>query len=424
MDPTAQLCLIRGSFDDQPQLTPVPRFTLGSLPRNLQPVVKTIELKPTTNQEPRYVDAQLFQRIFDIKEQYGRYGSDEFNKARVKTNPFELIGKSGFVNRAAIKLSNIDAVFKLTGDKISYWNPIDFHRGRPDAHESRVCFADLAGGPGGFSEYLQYRWPMAYGFGITLKNASDPSLDWHKKIKRSCTADQGGFFILYGTDGSGNLYTQVDSFANQVLSTNTDGCAIVVADGSIDPRGQEFRQEFINSRLMLAQMYAALLISQPGGHFTIKMFDCVTKHSGQLLYLLSCCFEEMTPFKPSSSRYANSERYVVCKNRRAQIAPYVAIFKAAYDAYNENLYVDSLFDVSSMTAEDQQNYQLYEQWLTEVNNTLFENQLQYSQYLLEALKNPGATSEELSVPQFSLSKALVLWNLPDSKQQNIRYRYC
>jgi cap1 methyltransferase len=37
-----------------------------------------------------------------------------FDCARTKANPYELIGKSIFLNRAAVKLANLDALFDLT----------------------------------------------------------------------------------------------------------------------------------------------------------------------------------------------------------------------------------------------------------------------------------------------------------------------
>lgn len=47
----------------------------------------------------------IFQSIFDSLD------GEEMRKARTRSNPFETIGKGMFLNRAAMKMANIDRVF-------------------------------------------------------------------------------------------------------------------------------------------------------------------------------------------------------------------------------------------------------------------------------------------------------------------------
>jgi len=67
--------------------------------------------------------------------------------ARVRSNPFETIRSSIFMNRAAVKIANLDAVlqFNLTNPKTrsghNFVSPNDL-----------LYFADVCAGPGGFSE--------------------------------------------------------------------------------------------------------------------------------------------------------------------------------------------------------------------------------------------------------------------------------
>lgn len=51
------------------------------------------------------VTAVLFQSIFD------KLDGEEMRKARTRSNPFETIGKGIFLNRAAMKMANLDKVF-------------------------------------------------------------------------------------------------------------------------------------------------------------------------------------------------------------------------------------------------------------------------------------------------------------------------
>ena len=51
-----------------------------------------------------------------------------------------------------------------------------------------------------------------------------------------------------------------------------------------------------------------------GGHFILKLFDCFLHHTIDILALLSSLYEKVYITKPQTSRYANSEKYIICKN--------------------------------------------------------------------------------------------------------------
>jgi len=74
-----------------------------------------------------------------------------YNLVRCKANPFEKIGKGPFICRSAMKMANIDAMlgFALTEPKSHTLEPIV--RGN-----ELFYFADVCGGPGGFTEYVVY----------------------------------------------------------------------------------------------------------------------------------------------------------------------------------------------------------------------------------------------------------------------------
>lgn len=70
-----------------------------------------------------------------MQERIQRVSKEQLAEARRLSNPFERIGKSIFMNRAATKLAALDATFSLTST--------------PD--NKPFYFADVCGGPGGFS---------------------------------------------------------------------------------------------------------------------------------------------------------------------------------------------------------------------------------------------------------------------------------
>lgn len=89
--------------------------------------------------------------------------------AREKANPWTFVRDSIFMNRAALKLTNLDFLFRM-------FTP------QP--------FADLCGGPGGFMEFCFYRGAPS-GTGVTLrKGPMDYQPPFHPAFTR-----------VYGPDG-------------------------------------------------------------------------------------------------------------------------------------------------------------------------------------------------------------------------------
>lgn len=67
---------------------------------------------------------------------------------RTRCNPFETIGSAIFLNRAAVKMANMDELFDFM-----FTNPVD-KDGMPLVKENELLyFADVCAGPGGFPEY-------------------------------------------------------------------------------------------------------------------------------------------------------------------------------------------------------------------------------------------------------------------------------
>lgn len=250
--------------------------------------------------ESIYIDKNKAITLDALKHQYETVPIKVFDTAKKIANPFEYLGTSIFNNRAAIKFANTDAIFNLTGQEYcSYITPVDT--------EGKLIFCDIAAGPGSFTEYIQWRKPLAVGYGMTLKGP----LDWNMNI-----IDKERFFPVYGNDGSGNLYTQWEFFVNHVLKQCPAGVDLVSADGGFEVSDNKWhRQETLSSRLILAEALIAACVLKTGGNFVCKVFDTVTKVSRDTLYLLSRCFEKICMFKPVSSRPANSERYLVCINK-------------------------------------------------------------------------------------------------------------
>ncbi|KAM6954069.1 cap-specific mRNA (nucleoside-2'-O-)-methyltransferase 1 [Aplochiton taeniatus] len=261
--------------------------------------------------ETEFCSEDLLHTLLRCKTVFDNLEGEEMRRARTRSNPYETIRGVFFLNRAAMKMANLDHCFGYM-----FTNPTD-SQGKPLTREREgelLYFGDVCAGPGGFSEYVLWkrRW-HAKGFGMTLKGPCD------FKLEDFYAAPSELFEPYYGeggVDGDGDITRpeNVSAFRNFVLeSTEMRGMHFLMADGGFSVEGQENIQEILSKQLLLCQFLTAMSTLRTGGHFLCKTFDLFTPFSVGLIYLLYLCFDRISLFKPLTSRPANSERYVVCR---------------------------------------------------------------------------------------------------------------
>uniref|UniRef100_A0A7N4NR56 Cap-specific mRNA (nucleoside-2'-O-)-methyltransferase 1 n=1 Tax=Sarcophilus harrisii TaxID=9305 RepID=A0A7N4NR56_SARHA len=267
--------------------------------------------------ETEFCGEELLHNVLKCKTVFDDLDGEEMRRARTRSNPYEMIRGVFFLNRAAMKMANIDFVFDrmFTNPKDSSGNSL-----LKDRSPELLYFADVCAGPGGFSEYVLWRkkW-HAKGFGMTLKGPND------FKLEDFYAASSELFEPYYGEggiDGDGDITRpeNITAFRNFVLdNTDRKGVHFMMADGGFSVEKQENLQEILSKQLLLCQFLTGLSVIRTGGHFVCKTFDLFTPFSVGLIYLLYTCFERVSLFKPVTSRPANSERYVVCKSLKSGI---------------------------------------------------------------------------------------------------------
>ncbi|XP_063161020.1 cap-specific mRNA (nucleoside-2'-O-)-methyltransferase 1 isoform X2 [Candoia aspera] len=273
--------------------------------------------KLVIDDETEFCGKELLNSLLQCKSVFDVLDGEEMRRARTRSNPYEMIRGVFFLNRAAMKMANIDYVFDYM-----FTNPKD-SRGKPLIKErdaELLYFADVCAGPGGFSEYVLWRrkW-HAKGFGMTLKGPNN------FKLEDFYAASSELFEPYYGeggVEGDGDITRpeNISAFQHFVLdSTDQKGVHFLMADGGFSVEGQENIQEILSKQLMLCQFLTGLSVIRTGGHFVCKTFDLFTPFSVGLMYLLYCCFERVSIFKPVTSRPANSERYVICRGLKSGI---------------------------------------------------------------------------------------------------------
>ncbi|XP_034187879.1 cap methyltransferase 1 isoform X4 [Osmia lignaria lignaria] len=254
--------------------------------------------------ETQFCDEDIVINVINAKSIFDHLDEIEVRRARTRCNPYETIRGAFFLNRAAVKMANIDKA-------------CDFMFTKPEGLQDNelLYFADVCAGPGGFSEYVLWRkkW-HAKGFGLTLKNEND------FKLADFYAGPCETFHPYYGPKENGDVFDPInqEAFRDLVMThTHGKGVHFMMSDGGFSVEGQENIQEILSKQLYLCQCLVALMIVREKGHFVTKLFDLFTPFSAGLIYLMYRCFEEISIFKPNSSRPANSERYLICKTKRS-----------------------------------------------------------------------------------------------------------
>lgn len=374
MDPSIGPCILRDSFQPEQQYQ---GFVWKKFPLSVPTSAVVFAKSPSL---PVHVDLDRYATLDALKRGFDSVDPKRFEQARDACNPFEGISRSIFSTRAGIKLANIDAITGLTGELFDNVNTTS---------DTPLVFADVASGPGCFTQYLHYRFPKSFGYGITLRGP----LDCNPKF-----VDMSRFESFYGEKDTGDLYDYTLDFQTRVAEATGTGVGLLLADGGIE--GFE-NQEYASSRLLTCQAFLGLTAVASGGNFLCKVFDTVNRYTVELLYCVCMCFEQVCIIKPVTSRPANSERYLVCKNRRDDIDAVVDIVEEAMNSYTLRKYLDSLLVVDSVP-------RTFVDWITKLNNQSVESQIE----ACTAISNYLRGKPPVATTQYSLHKFPMLWNVP------------
>jgi 23S rRNA U2552 (ribose-2'-O)-methylase RlmE/FtsJ len=171
----------------------------------------------------------------------------------------------------------------------------------------------LAEGPGGFIEALVglRKCSLDNYVGMTiLDNNNDSNIPAWKKSEYFLKHNKN-VFIEKGVDNTGNILSLENfEYCKDKYASKMD---LVTADGGFDFSIDFNNQEINISRLLFAQVSFALIMQKKGGSFILKIFDSFMQHTIDILFILSSFYEKVYIIKPQTSRYANSEKYIVCK---------------------------------------------------------------------------------------------------------------
>ncbi|XP_041352995.1 cap-specific mRNA (nucleoside-2'-O-)-methyltransferase 1-like [Gigantopelta aegis] len=363
--------------------------------------------KRTIDDEDKFCPSKLVKLILNSKNVFDQLEPEEMRRARTRSNPYETIRGVFFLNRAAMKLANIDAVLDFM-----FTNPRDSNGHPVVGNNDLLYFADICAGPGGFSEYVLWRTKGdSKGFGFTLKGNCDFKLeDFFAGPSEMFEPHYG----VGGLEGDGDIFNRVnqEAFTKFVLDqTDGKGVHFVMADGGFSVEGQENIQEILSKQLYLCQFLVAMAILRDGGNFVCKLFDLFTPFSVGLVYLMHRAFHKITIFNPVTSRPANSERYIICKGKRSDSLPVLQYMRSINEDLCKLLVSTSTKDVNEIVPlQALQNDEQFFQYIKDSNEIIGRNQVINLKKIQVFTQNANLYEER----QADIRKqCLEKWKVPD-----------
>jgi 23S rRNA U2552 (ribose-2'-O)-methylase RlmE/FtsJ len=268
-------------------------------------ILSKLKITNSVEKPSPYMLYSLNHYLTEIKEKISECG-EEWNANKKYTNPYEYI----YTNSPRTSVCRYKPISRAYFKMIEILNTFNFPSF--DSPKPLQMFA-LAEGPGGFIEaVLNHRNnPADKYYGMTIEDPTDVEVPgWKKTI--SFLKSNPNVFLEKGADATGNILN-MENFKH-VVAKYKNSCEFVTGDGGFDFSTDFNSQEINITRLLFGQIAYAVCIQKHGGCFVLKCFDCFYKASAELIYLLSTMYEKVYVVKPNTSRYANSERYLVCIN--------------------------------------------------------------------------------------------------------------
>ena len=229
---------------------------------------------------------------------------DKWDMYKKYINPYEYIHT--IIPTYKISVSNYKPISRSYYKLIEIYNTFDL---KHSLNVEKIKTFHLAEGPGGFIEaIIQLRDNINDNYyGMTIINKQD-SPGW----KYTNNIFKQNLVIEKGIDNTGDILSP-DNF-KYIYEKHRNTMDLITADGGFDFSNDYNGQEINSSKLIFAEIIYGILLQKQGGTFIIKIYDSFSLFTLQSLYLLTSLYNNVYIHKPDTSRCANSEKYVICKN--------------------------------------------------------------------------------------------------------------
>lgn len=337
--------------------------------------------------------------------------SKDWDKSKKISNMYELI----HISNNKMKSESISRYDPLSRSFFKMWEILNYFNLLTT--RTPIVTGHLAEGPGGFVEaclYYRQRLIKIYPlldkyYGITLNPFSKEIPGWSKatnilnKFKKNIEID-------YGVDNTGDLYkvANIRSFSKKIKKGGSTGADIITADGGFDFSVDFNKQEQLAHRLILAELLTGIKSQKLKGSFICKLFDSYSNVTVQLMYFISCLYEEVYFVKPLTSRPANSEKYMVALafkgfSNEVEEQYYIGQLEEILDKW-DNISSDKLIVKSIFENPPNEFYNR----ITEYNDQSYKMQNEYINKILHTIENKP-TWKELEKILYQQTEKAVEW---------------
>lgn len=238
------------------------------------------------------IDLEIYKKLTDTKDKIDNF--QDWERCSRLSNAYENILKIAKSNK---KLTVNRAYFKIY-EILKYLNELGVVR-----LENIKRSLHVAEAPGAFVQGCISLIPNLEWYAQSLYDEKEIKIDDIVNIKEKWIGLESG--------SDGNLYKieTIDEIISKFKDRKAD---LITADGGFDVNFDPNSQEQLSLRLIFCECFTALNCQEKGGMFVCKLFDTFTNPTFQLIYIMMQFYDKCYIIKPRTSRYTNSERYLVC----------------------------------------------------------------------------------------------------------------
>lgn len=329
----------------------------------------------------------------------------KINEAKKETNAYEDIKEIAFDKKQSYQLANINFLFEkklIINDNLYNGIPVF-----------------LVGDNGGLADFIMYYTIQKGGyypriFVIPEKKNSIKNAKYRRDIKDKVDEYVEILEEFYqenkDLDENTNLSNDFINKIVDVINQKTDGYNVnlYIARKIIrfDPYSS---QEIKYKKFFLINTLLAFKILNSGGNFIIKLYDMFTPFTIGLIYMIFKNFENVTIFKPVSTRQYSPCRFLVAenylKNETNNSIKYLENYLTKYLEFTKNNYDVKLF----LPTAEIRNSKKFLEIIPEVNNEITEKRIDSLNEIKNYLdKKTTKLYDKMEIKKFFLDN----WGLP------------
>jgi 23S rRNA U2552 (ribose-2'-O)-methylase RlmE/FtsJ len=369
--------------------------------------------KPSKQSES-LVDSKSYKKILEIKEKIA--GCTHWDKWSKLINPYDKVSRIAKQknNRDYYKFYEIIKYFNLTKDIIdkgSQLSSIHLGESSPSFVKALVYFIPKINW---YAEGINQNEnkitltplrPLTPAKSQNDLKLTESDLEFYK------SKDAGGATRFISPDPELSTEENLLKFKDYVGKVD-----FFTSDINLDTSHDPNNQEQLLFHTIFSHIVLALHMQEIDGNLIIKIFDTQTRPTCQLIYYLTNFYSEVSIIKPRTSRYSNSEKYIVAMKFNGIDTEELAKCDEVLTNWKKDLYCRDLgIDIPDQVKKQFFNY----------NQRLIDNQYNYIEKTIKCSYNEEEIPEK-QLEAFQNKKALdfcvnfgITVNLADSELTTI-----